>query len=905
MAFGSDTFFLLEESILFVLARLFDVVGILDHRSKSAAKERRRLQTQRWPLWRRRRLRVDQLEERIVPTLLGQELFPADYPWNQNIANAPVAANSAAIIEHIDPAITLHPDWGNDSASNGTAYLYGIPVNIVHGNSTPKINVEIDSYASESDIVPVPIPANAVLEGDFQNGPNPNGPGYNTNQRGDSHLIIWDEDNNIAYELYAVARPTDPNTAEGNPTNGVWHAAQESVWNMSTDSFRSLGWTSADAAGLSILAGLARPDEGLPVSEGGQGAIDHALRVTLPWGDMNPQYIYPASHIVNNDSTPTGLPFGARLRLEDTPDVNDLISTMGPEAQIIAHAMQQYGLVFADLGAPMFVSGASGSVNANNQLTLVWNMDDVLGLEQLTVGDFQVIDLTPHVTGVSAASAVAGTAVTITGQNFSGAAGHLSVLFGSTPATSVTYIDDGHVSAVVPAGTGTVDVRVQSGLNETDPNGPTDNVNNPIFGYGISATSAADLFTYATISGAASSASFASPTVAAGQGDVLTIVVKDGSGQPVTGFGSAAFSFTLAGGTSAGTFGTVSETSTQGTYTVTFAGTTAGTADTLTVKVGGVALAGVSLTVTPAATSQFVLSGIPSGVVTGSPFSLTLTAQDPFGNVTPAYTGTVQFTSSDPAFSAGSNLPVNYTFTTGAGSDNGVHTFTNGATLLTPGSQTISVADVSHPAIAGTSSQIVATGLQVTSVVGNATGFTVNFNKPFDPGTLKLYGTTINNPALLFYMTNNVAGATQLTGSVVPNATDTAFTFVETAFADQNGGLPNGVYDVSLLSSANGTQGHERRGAGRLQQPEHGPQSVQYSSETKRDGILDFVHSVHHVAPHRYHAEHADAGGGVAAGVCARPGFARPCAVPQRTRRPAAHFPASPRQFPMATTPAP
>src|SRR5262249_20725566 len=151
-------------------------------------------------------------------------------------------------------------------------------------------------------------------------GPNPNGPGYDVNQRGDSHLIVWDEDNNVAYELYGVSRPTDPNlfpnTADVElPHNdNMWHAAQETVWNMTTDTFRTLGETSADAAGLSILAGLARPDEGLPVSEGGRGVIDHALRVTLPASAINPQYVYPASHMVSTTQRPDNLPLGSRLR---------------------------------------------------------------------------------------------------------------------------------------------------------------------------------------------------------------------------------------------------------------------------------------------------------------------------------------------------------------------------------------------------------------------------------------------------------------------------------------------------------------------------------------------------------------------------------------------------------------
>jgi hypothetical protein len=81
-------------------------------------------------------LRIEDLEERVVPTLLGNSLFPADNPWNQNIANAPVAANSVAIMNAIIGVYSnghFHPDFGQDTQSNNP--LYGIPYNAVHGNS--------------------------------------------------------------------------------------------------------------------------------------------------------------------------------------------------------------------------------------------------------------------------------------------------------------------------------------------------------------------------------------------------------------------------------------------------------------------------------------------------------------------------------------------------------------------------------------------------------------------------------------------------------------------------------------------------------------------------------------------------------------------------------------------------
>ncbi len=430
--------------------------------------------------------------------LLGQDLFPSNSPWNQNISNAPLATNSASIIAAIGGSTKIHPDWGTDSPTNGTSPLYGIPYNIVHGNSTAKVSVIIDDYPSESDIVPAPIPTNAVIEGDFQNGPNTNGPGYNTNQRGDSHLIIWDEDNNVGYEFYGAARPSDTNTIDETPhTDGKWHAAQETVWNYNTNDFRPLGYTSADAAGLSILAGLVRPDEGLPASQGGEAGIYHALRMTLPSTNVSHQYIFPASHIVTASGT---LPFGSRLRLKNNTTVNSLIATMGPESQIVAHAMQQYGLIVADIGSSMFVTGASAAVNATNGISLVWDMNDILGgLEELRASNFDIVNLTPAVTNLSVSSGVPGSALTIKGYNFSGAAGHISVFFGSTnaPGAAPVVISDSQISVTVPAGTGTVDVTVQSGLYEPDTyDSPGANANGPIFGYGTSATNAADKFTY-------------------------------------------------------------------------------------------------------------------------------------------------------------------------------------------------------------------------------------------------------------------------------------------------------------------------------------------------------------------------------------------------------------------------
>jgi hypothetical protein len=494
---------------MFRLSRLLDLAGQITWQRHGKARWLR--PAPRQPI-RRVKPQLEELEDRTVPTLLGKQLFPSDYPWNQKITNAPVASISAAVINHIGGTTPFHPDFGQDPL-NGNP-MYGIPYNVVHGTQA-KINVIIDAYPGESDVVAAPIPANAVIEGDFGNGPN-HTTGYVTGGRGDSHMIVWDQDNNIAYEFYHATRPGEFNAFTGKTDATHWHADQETVWDMKTDTFRTLGITSVDAAGLSVLAGLTRPDEGLTIAQGGQGVITHALRFTLDNSIILNQYIYPGSHKTDNPpNNPTNTdpsrdpPMGARFRLKASVD----ISQMNPEAKIIAQAMKDYGLILADNGSNMYVSGAAYSVNASNNFALTWDdndiQDSVHGLKSLTASDFEMVDLTPQVSSVNASSGAAGTTVTITGKNFSGAAGRLQVLFGNNNATSVTFLSDTQITAVVPAGSGTVDVRVISGITGAAANDTNSNTGNganvegsaapgggPIFGYGISAISAADQFTY-------------------------------------------------------------------------------------------------------------------------------------------------------------------------------------------------------------------------------------------------------------------------------------------------------------------------------------------------------------------------------------------------------------------------
>jgi hypothetical protein len=423
-------------------------------------------------------LNVLELESRDVPTFLGNQLFPLDNPWNQDVSAAPVAGNSAAIISriisrHSGTAPALHADFGNP-ATDGA--LYGIPINIAT-SSTPKYTIYIPTqgYADESDIVQVPIPNGAVIEGDGPTGPAPVG------SRGDSHLLVYDRDANVLYELVSAARPGETQLPYGGTKpSASWGAWQISRWDLNTNDFRTIGDTSADAAGLPILTGLVRPDEALPTSAGGAGVINHAIRMTVQ--QVTDSFVYPASHLTTGYHA-TDLPrMGERFRLKSSFVIP---STWSPEAKAIAQAMKTYGLIVADNGSDMFFQGHPSTS---------WNMDSVLQVQSIRASDFEVVDLTPKITGlsISTGSTAGGASVTITGQNFSGAAGRLHVYFGTTEATSFTIQSDTKIVVNAPAhAAGTVDVRVQSGENETDNNNQT-----VFFGYGSSANTAADDFTF-------------------------------------------------------------------------------------------------------------------------------------------------------------------------------------------------------------------------------------------------------------------------------------------------------------------------------------------------------------------------------------------------------------------------
>ena len=293
-----------------------------------------------------------------LPTPLP--LFPPTNWWNTNISGAPVDPNSASFIAFVGASRGLHPDFGGESGDPNYP-IYGMPY-IVVGGSQPLVPVTFE-YDDESDAgAPgrpegYPIPDEARTEQRFIEGGLA---GSDPNADGDRHMLIVDRDNRILYELFALRW-----------SGSRWEAGSGAVFPLDSNARRPDGWTSADAAGLAILPGLVRYDEVF-----GPDPIRHAFRVTVR---RTNGYVYPASHRAGD--TAGALPMGARLRLKASKN----ISGYPDPIRKIFQAMKTYGLIVADNGSDMYVTGTYDTR---------WN-NDVLNpaFRSLTAGDFEVVQL--------------------------------------------------------------------------------------------------------------------------------------------------------------------------------------------------------------------------------------------------------------------------------------------------------------------------------------------------------------------------------------------------------------------------------------------------------------------------------------------------------------------------------
>jgi hypothetical protein len=272
------------------------------------------------------------------------EIFPRDNHWNVRVDRLPVASNSDRLVSSIGLDRAVHPDFGS---GRWEGRPIGIPYTTVSRRQR-RVRVSFE-YADESDRGRYPIPRRAPVEG-------------GRSSDGDRHVIVVDRDRCKLYELYA---------AYPRAGGSRWKAGSGAVWSLRSNRLRPRGWTSADAAGLPILPGLARYEEVR------RGAIDHALRFTAQ--RTRRAFVYPARHFASNLDDPDLPPMGLRVRLRASFDTSGLPR----QARVVATALKRYGMILADNGSPWFISGAPASG---------WRNEDLLQLGRVHGDDFEVVD---------------------------------------------------------------------------------------------------------------------------------------------------------------------------------------------------------------------------------------------------------------------------------------------------------------------------------------------------------------------------------------------------------------------------------------------------------------------------------------------------------------------------------
>jgi len=369
------------------------------------------------------------------PTVGTCSVLPANNIWNTPVDTLPVSSNSAAYVSTIGASAHAHADFGSGTWNGGPI---GIPWIQVTGTQT-KYPVTFD-YADESDPGPYAVPLNAPIEG-------------GSASTGDRHAIAVDADNCILYELYSAY-----------PQASSWQAGSGAIYDLKSNALRPATWTSADAAGLPIMPGLARYEEVAA------GAIHHALRFTVP--QTQKAFVWPARHYASSLTGAQYPPMGQRFRLKASFD----ITPYPADVQVILVALKKYGMILADNGSAWYISGAPDSR---------WNNNDLALFRNLSGTDFEAVDVSslmmdpnsgqaaqtgaaPVISTVSPNPAIAGSlTLTIAGVNFQ--SGAVVSLAGS--ALPTTFISSTQLQASASAG-----AEISAMVTVANPDGQVSNV---------------------------------------------------------------------------------------------------------------------------------------------------------------------------------------------------------------------------------------------------------------------------------------------------------------------------------------------------------------------------------------------------------------------------------------------
>ena len=284
----------------------------------------------------------------LPPTLGGCPVLPADNIWNVPVDTLPLDPSSNTYITTIGATQHVHADFGSGLWDGAPI---GIPFVVVPSNQ-PNVTIHWTAYGNQSDPGPYPVPTAAPIEGAPNTG-------------GDRHVLVVRQGECKLYELYRAFPRGD----------GSWNADSGAVYTLTVNGpLRPDGWTSADAAGLPMLPGLARYDEVAA------GEINHALRFTVP--ETRNTYVWPARHEASDLTGAQYPPMGQRFRLKASFNIDP--NKFSHDAQVILRALKKYGMILADNGSSWYISGAPDEG---------WDNDVLHQLDVVVGSDFEAVDV--------------------------------------------------------------------------------------------------------------------------------------------------------------------------------------------------------------------------------------------------------------------------------------------------------------------------------------------------------------------------------------------------------------------------------------------------------------------------------------------------------------------------------
>ncbi|MDN5924034.1 MAG: hypothetical protein L0H70_03425 [Xanthomonadales bacterium] len=308
--------------------------------------------------------------------------FPVNAVWSRDISTAPLNPNSTSMINATG-------SWGN-----GNKFQIDQSMQVMHVSAASEAGVTMASVVTSPwgytspDCEPLqglkfPLPAGGAIEGSTNYSCDSN--------TSDCHLLVVMDGSKKLYESYG----SNVNDA------GQLESMCVVIWDLTKvypPQGRGEQCTSVDAAGLPISSLLFNADEVYAASQIPDGTIGHAIRFILPNPSMAADvYVHPASHAGGPSGNANKIPYGSRLRLKASFDVDGFTSNTA--ARVILRTMQKYGIVLSD-GGNIALTAETDRFTTHKWSEFGFDENDVY-LEQMLVGvqlsDFEVIETGPQI----------------------------------------------------------------------------------------------------------------------------------------------------------------------------------------------------------------------------------------------------------------------------------------------------------------------------------------------------------------------------------------------------------------------------------------------------------------------------------------------------------------------------